>query len=152
MNWLGNRLSLDLHGICATHRGHVRWMVQFCWRWFLVLEQRVSSIQEQLQLDRANNDKIDPFFNISYDVLPFESGGGPLQLSYGNYLGAYARTWQKSRRNTLADSTSIIAVSLSKVSVHPCRKRTADGLSSPTTFLPRVKKCGGGFPLTASSS
>ncbi|KAH3017269.1 hypothetical protein KXV89_002817 [Aspergillus fumigatus] len=103
-------------------------------------DMRDPPIQEQLQLDRANNDKIDPSFNISYDVLPFESGGGPLQLSYGNYLGAYARTWQKSRRNTLADSTLIIAVSLSKVSVHPCRKRTADGLSSPTTFLPRVKK------------
>ncbi|KAH1950737.1 hypothetical protein KXV59_005280 [Aspergillus fumigatus] len=44
-------------------------------------DMRDPPIQEKVQLHRANNGKIDPSFNISYDVSPFESGGGPLQLS-----------------------------------------------------------------------
>jgi len=36
-----------------------------------------------------NYNKIDPSANISYDVSAFESNGGPLQVSYGNYQGPY---------------------------------------------------------------
>jgi choline dehydrogenase len=36
-----------------------------------------------------NYDKIDPSLNITYDPGAFQAGGGPLEVSYGNYQGPY---------------------------------------------------------------
>ncbi|KAJ5958023.1 glucose-methanol-choline (gmc) oxidoreductase [Penicillium vulpinum] len=46
-----------------------------------------------------NYNKIDPSFNISYDPNAFESTGGPLHVSYGNYQGPYGPHLEESLDN-----------------------------------------------------
>ncbi|KAE8386434.1 hypothetical protein BDV23DRAFT_175414 [Aspergillus alliaceus] len=62
------------------------------WSW----ENVYPAYKKSCNFTAPNYNKIDPSFNISYDVSAFESTGGPLQVSYGNYLGPYGPYLEES--------------------------------------------------------
>ncbi|EAU36858.1 predicted protein [Aspergillus terreus NIH2624] len=85
-----------------------------------------------------NYDKIDPSFNISYDPSAFESAGGPLQVSYGNYLGPYGPYLEESLDKLGFDripglsSGRLIGYATITAAIDP---REATRSSSETSFL-----------------
>jgi choline dehydrogenase len=87
---------------------------------------------------RPNYDKIDPSFNISYDSSAFESGGGPLQVSYGNYLGPYGPYLEESldklgfERIPGLNSGRLIGYATITAAIDP---KEATRSSSETSFL-----------------
>ncbi|KAI9369636.1 hypothetical protein BJX61DRAFT_545409 [Aspergillus egyptiacus] len=85
-----------------------------------------------------NYDKIDPSFNISYDESAFESAGGPLQVSYGNYLGPYGPSLEQAL-DTLGlehipglNSGKLIGYATITAAIDP---KEATRSSSETSFL-----------------
>ncbi|KAB8227784.1 GMC family oxidoreductase [Aspergillus alliaceus] len=62
------------------------------WSW----ENVYPAYKKSCNFTAPNYNKIDPSFNISYDVSAFESTGGPLQVSYGNSLGPYGPYLEES--------------------------------------------------------
>ncbi|KAF5856600.1 hypothetical protein ETB97_007100 [Aspergillus alliaceus] len=62
------------------------------WSW----ENVYPAYKKSCNFTAPNYNKIDPSFNIPYDVSAFESTGGPLQVSYGNYLGPYGPYLEES--------------------------------------------------------
>ncbi|PKX89959.1 GMC family oxidoreductase [Aspergillus novofumigatus IBT 16806] len=85
-----------------------------------------------------NYDKIDPSFNISYDASAFESGRGPLQVSYGNYLGPYGPYLEESldklgfERIPGLNSGRLIGYATITAAIDP---KQATRSSSETSFL-----------------
>ncbi|KAJ5816975.1 hypothetical protein N7447_009208 [Penicillium robsamsonii] len=55
------------------------------WSW----DNVYPAYKKSCNFTAPNYNKIDPSANISYDASAFESNGGPLQVSYGNYQGPY---------------------------------------------------------------
>ncbi|PTU21756.1 hypothetical protein P175DRAFT_0435924 [Aspergillus ochraceoroseus IBT 24754] len=62
------------------------------WSW----DNVYPAYKKSCNFTAPNYNKIDPSFNISYDASAFERTGGPLQVSYGNYLGPYGPYLEES--------------------------------------------------------
>ncbi|EAW19762.1 GMC family oxidoreductase [Aspergillus fischeri NRRL 181] len=104
------------------------------WSW----DNVYPAYKKSCNFTRPNYDKIDPSFNISYDASAFESGGGPLQVSYGNYLGPYGPYLEESldklgfERIPGLNSGRLIGYATITAAIDP---KEATRSSSETSFL-----------------
>lgn len=104
------------------------------WTWGNVFQ----AYKKSCHFTPPNYQKIDRKANISYDAGAFDSAGGPLEVSYGNYQGPYGSYFDEAmervglpRREGL-NSGKLLGYATITAAIDP---ETATRSSSETSFL-----------------